>query len=186
MAGQPSLASLREILPGLPSRSSRSERRIQAFDNIDVFLVLGLAEARLRSSGYGGAAFTRFATRNFAGLAQPKLAKRAKAGGARRDRTADLLHAMQALSQLSYGPLDRPTRLGDAPGRTVKHSSRIISSVFVTADVTNDVGDVLVALFLVGNEGRIIVVVVFEGLVDLDIVFRFGHDGLDLAGVLLG
>src|SRR5688500_9987374 len=25
-------------------------------------------------------------------------------GGARRDRTADLLHAMQALSQLSYGP----------------------------------------------------------------------------------
>src|SRR5918995_1530569 len=26
-------------------------------------------------------------------------------GGARRDRTADLLHAMQALSQLSYGPL---------------------------------------------------------------------------------
>ena len=28
-------------------------------------------------------------------------------GGARRDRTADLLHAMQALSQLSYGP--KPT-----------------------------------------------------------------------------
>ena len=28
----------------------------------------------------------------------------AKVGGARRDRTADLLHAMQALSQLSYGP----------------------------------------------------------------------------------
>ena len=26
-------------------------------------------------------------------------------GGARRDRTADLLHAMQALSQLSYNPL---------------------------------------------------------------------------------
>src|SRR5688572_26301191 len=25
-------------------------------------------------------------------------------GGARRDRTVDLLHAMQALSQLSYGP----------------------------------------------------------------------------------
>ncbi len=25
-------------------------------------------------------------------------------GGAMRDRTADLLHAMQALSQLSYGP----------------------------------------------------------------------------------
>ncbi len=28
-----------------------------------------------------------------------------KIGGARRDRTADLLHAMQALSQLSYGPI---------------------------------------------------------------------------------
>ena len=27
-----------------------------------------------------------------------------KVGGASRDRTGDLLHAMQALSQLSYGP----------------------------------------------------------------------------------
>ncbi|VXA86620.1 conserved hypothetical protein [Aeromonas veronii] len=27
-------------------------------------------------------------------------------GGATRDRTADLLHAMQALSQLSYNPFD--------------------------------------------------------------------------------
>ncbi len=26
-------------------------------------------------------------------------------GGAKRDRTADLLHAMQALSQLSYSPV---------------------------------------------------------------------------------
>jgi hypothetical protein len=33
------------------------------------------------------------------------LAQRAEGGGARRDRTADLLHAMQALSQLSYGPV---------------------------------------------------------------------------------
>jgi hypothetical protein len=33
-------------------------------------------------------------------------------GGAKRDRTADLLHAMQALSQLSYGPMFRP---GPAP-----------------------------------------------------------------------
>ena len=30
-------------------------------------------------------------------------------GGARRDRTADLLHAMQALSQLSYSPTERET-----------------------------------------------------------------------------
>src|SRR5215475_9452690 len=43
-------------------------------------------------------------------LAQPKLAKRAKAGGARRDRTADLVIANDALSQLSYGPFRRPLR----------------------------------------------------------------------------
>ena len=34
----------------------------------------------------------------FLGLLIPKI------GGARRDRTADLLRARQALSQLSYGP----------------------------------------------------------------------------------
>ena len=32
-------------------------------------------------------------------------------GGARRDRTADLLHAMQALSQLSYSPTGGATLL---------------------------------------------------------------------------
>ncbi len=37
--------------------------------------------------------------------ARRAVARRAKAGGAKRDRTADLLHAMQALSQLSYGPI---------------------------------------------------------------------------------
>src|SRR5210317_2333303 len=31
----------------------------------------------------------------------------ARSGGARRDRTADLLRARQALSQLSYGPSDK-------------------------------------------------------------------------------
>ena len=67
------------------------------------------AEARLRPSGYDAAAFATI------GLAEPKLAKPAKAGGARRDRTADLLHAMQALSQLSYGPLTSGCALGDAP-----------------------------------------------------------------------
>src|SRR5690606_13378892 len=46
-------------------------------------------------------------------------------GGAKRDRTADLLHAMQALSQLSYGPTpaskagavsgSMPARMGGAP-----------------------------------------------------------------------
>lgn len=32
-----------------------------------------------------------------------------KCGGAKRDRTADLLRARQALSQLSYGPVDLHT-----------------------------------------------------------------------------
>ena len=36
-------------------------------------------------------------------------------GGARRDRTADLLHAMQALSQLSYGPEMKRANLRQAP-----------------------------------------------------------------------
>ena len=38
------------------------------------------------------------------GVAAP-LALRAKAGGARRDRTDDLMLAKHALSQLSYGPV---------------------------------------------------------------------------------
>src|ERR1700690_4049400 len=38
-------------------------------------------------------------------LAEPKQAQPAKAGGARRDRTDDLMLAKHALSQLSYGPV---------------------------------------------------------------------------------
>ena len=37
-------------------------------------------------------------------LVEPQLAWPAKAGGARRDRTDDLMLAKHALSQLSYGP----------------------------------------------------------------------------------
>jgi hypothetical protein len=43
----------------------------------------------------------------FSCVAAPREAQRAKRGGARRDRTDDLLLAKQALSQLSYGPLKR-------------------------------------------------------------------------------
>ena len=39
----------------------------------------------------------------------------AKTGGARRDRTADLVNAIHALSQLSYGPI----RSGAVSGRRV-------------------------------------------------------------------
>ena len=59
--------------------------------------------------GYDAAAF---ATR---GLAEPKQAQPAKAGGARRDRTADLVIANDALSQLSYGPIT--TALIDSGGQ---------------------------------------------------------------------
>src|SRR5437899_4176657 len=139
------------------------------------------AEARLRPSGFDAAAFATI------GLAERKQAQPTKAGGARRDRTADLLHAMQALSQLSYGPLDWPARLGRrAVAQNPEHSSGPISSLLVAADVANDVGHVLIALFLVGDEGGIVIVVAFYGLVDLDVVFRLGNDGLDLAGALLG
>src|SRR3954451_1469481 len=83
-------------------------------------------------------------------------------------------------------PLNSTARLGRRAGSTLNHSSGLISSLFVAADVADDVGDVLVAFFLVGDEGRIIVVIVFDGLVDFDVVFRFGNHGLDLAGALLG
>ena len=35
-----------------------------------------------------------------------RVCMRGMIGGAKGDRTPDLLHAMQALSQLSYGPLN--------------------------------------------------------------------------------
>ncbi len=40
-------------------------------------------------------------------------------GGAMRDRTADLLHAMQALSQLSYSPVVLRPRLTMCTGQTM-------------------------------------------------------------------
>src|SRR5471032_2039155 len=149
--------------------------------------------------GYAGHHASSFGHR----AAAPRVSRRAKRGGARRDRTADLLHAMQALSQLSYGPVTlssehdcpenlfsfsgscSPRVLGDA-GENPEHSSGSISSLLVAADVADDVGDVLVAFFLVGDEGGIVVIVVFNGLVDLDVVFGLRNHGLDLAGVFLG
>src|ERR1700738_3416859 len=67
-----------------------------------------------------------------------------------------------------------------------EHSSGLISSLLVAGNVADDIGHVLVTLFLVRDEGRIVIIVVFEGLVDLDVVFRLRNDGLDLAGILLG
>jgi hypothetical protein len=47
-------------------------------------------------------------------------------------------------------------------GGDPEHSSGSISSLFVTSDITDDVGDILIAFFLVGNEGGIVVVIAFE------------------------
>jgi hypothetical protein len=44
-----------------------------------------------------------------------------KDGGARRDRTVDLLHAMQALSQLSYGPTRGARKYGTTRGMSRTH-----------------------------------------------------------------
>jgi hypothetical protein len=44
-------------------------------------------------------------------------------GGAKRDRTADLLHAMQALSQLSYGPGTQGIDVRPQSLRVANHSS---------------------------------------------------------------
>ena len=88
---------------------------------------------------------------------------------------------MQALSQLSYGPVTLwsehdPFRImfsagrGRLAGGNPDHRSGPISSLLVAADVADDVGDVLVAFLFVGDEGGIVIVVVFDGLVDFDVV----------------
>ena len=95
---------------------------------------------------------------------------------------------MQALSQLSYGPVTLGLSMilaenrmpsfrimlsacrGRLAGGNPDHRSGPISSLLVAADVADDVGNVLVAFLFVGDEGRIVIVVVFDGLVDLDVV----------------
>src|SRR3984893_7677857 len=78
------------------------------------------------------------------------------------------------------------TRANHRVRANTEHSSGPISSLLVAGNVANDVGDVLVAFFLVGDEGRIIVIVVLEGLVGLDVVFRFRTPGVASPTVLLG
>src|SRR3984893_622016 len=50
-------------------------------------------------------------------------------------------------------PLKDPARLGRLAGRNPDHKSGPISSLLVAANVANDVGNVFVAFFLVGDEG---------------------------------
>ena len=74
-------------------------RKIDAFEEINVSHQMNSADL-LRKSAFAKASAD---TRHAKVLPAEALAK--AGGGARRDRTADLLHAMQALSQLSYGPI---------------------------------------------------------------------------------
>ncbi len=67
---------------------------------------------------------------------------------------------MQALSQLSYGPVPsaRPwvTQVGDAaqPRPQIRVDLKcLLLAFFVVGNIADDVGDVLVAFFLVGDEG---------------------------------
>src|SRR6185312_12489777 len=99
----------------------------------------------------------------------------------RSNRKCALVHFIMAYPEKLVGLF---RTMCSAPGRCAgetssKHNSKLISSLVVVADVTDDVGDVLIALFLVGDEGRIVVIVIFDGFVDLDIVFRLGNHGLD-------
>ena len=59
---------------------------------------------------------------------------------------------MQALYQLSYGP-EPCLRLEQGRRQNPEHKSGPISSLLVAGDVADDVGHILVALFLVGDEG---------------------------------
>jgi hypothetical protein len=90
----------------------------------------------------------------------------AETGGARRSRTADLLNAIQALSQLSYGPI-----MGTGTGRpSLEVNDRIPKSGFflVLAAFTDDVGDVVITLFGLFDERSLF------GLLDFDIVVARG------------
>src|SRR3954449_8665706 len=86
----------------------------------------------------------------------------AKLGGAKRDRTADLLHAMQALSQLSYGPISggacrsRAALFSLCCGFGGESKSRTRSSVLLVLTLAaDDIGDVI-ALVFVGLEERVV------------------------------
>jgi hypothetical protein len=71
-----------------------------------------------------------FALTSYAGHASafllrgaPREARRAKRGGARRDRTDDLMLAKHALSQLSYGPVGRNNDARGRPSGFAGHTS---------------------------------------------------------------
>ena len=84
------------------TRSKKLIHRVDAlrFPHFVRLLKSGGAEAPMRSE---------LRSRSAAPMARakPMNRRKGKAGGANRDRTDDLLLAKQALSQLSYGPINR-------------------------------------------------------------------------------
>ncbi|CQR26395.1 hypothetical protein THICB1_10138 [Thiomonas arsenitoxydans] len=58
-------------------------------------------------------------------------------GGGKRDRTADLLHAMQALSQLSYTPESKPAFYTDFFRRCKRYFVVLIVNRSVTRSLGN-------------------------------------------------
>src|ERR1700754_4011101 len=105
-------------------------------------------------------------------VAAPRVAEGEAWSQAGSNRRPLACHASALPAELWPRNLRAP-QISRRAGMTLNHSSGPISSLFVAADVTNDVSDVLVTLFFIGNEGGIVVVIVLDGLVDLDIVFGF-------------
>src|SRR5262245_65063193 len=75
---------------------------------------------------------------------------------------------MQALSQLSYGPIG------------IGADDRLLCLLVVLATFTDNIGDVVVALLLLLDEGRLL------GLLDLEIVLALRGNGLALLALGLG
>src|SRR3954453_11981503 len=73
-----------------------------------------------------------------------------------------------------------------APATNPEHSSRSISSLLVATHVADDIGDIFVAFLFVGDESRIVIVIIFDGLIDLDVIFRFRDGSPALSVILLG
>ena len=125
----------------------------------------------LRAASYGVAAFasafSRWLRMAFLTVQETGLPSRsfreaeAKAGGAKRDRTADLLHAMQALSQLSYGPVPVTPAMG-------RRRRKILTLVFLDIGV-DDAADVVV-LVVVFLEERVVFLVFLIVAFDFDIL----------------
>src|SRR5579859_6760961 len=125
--------------------------------------------ARLRPSGYAG----HHASPS-AGVAAPRVAEGeawwSQAGSNRRPLAC---HASALPAELWPRRLRTPRvaapKISSAPWvvrRALDHTSKPTSSLLVVGDVADDVGDIVVAFFLVGDEGRIIVVIILDRLVD--------------------